>query len=236
VESISEAHDSQSALGWPGVEEPATALVQPGLRGLRVKRIFDITTTIVLLILLAPVIVCVALTVRLSSPGPILFVQPRMGKNGRPFAMYKFRTMVSGNDSAVHRAYVRDLIRGAAEPRAGTFKLSGDPRVTPVGRLMRRFSLDELPQLFNVLKGHMSLVGPRPPLAYEVEMYTTRDYERLSVAPGLTGLWQVSGRSELTFQQMVDLDLEYIERWSVWLDLKILIRTPLIVITGGGAC
>jgi lipopolysaccharide/colanic/teichoic acid biosynthesis glycosyltransferase len=236
VETIGEARDSQSALGWVGVNGRATGLAQPVVRGLRMKRGLDITISIVLLILLVPVFIFVALTVRLSSPGPIVFVQPRLGKNGRSFAMYKFRTMLSGGDSAVHRAYVRDLIRGAAEPRAGAFKLSDDRRVTPVGRFLRRYSLDELPQLLNVLRGEMSLVGPRPPLYYEVEMYSTRDHVRLSVSPGLTGLWQVSGRSELTFQQMIDLDLEYVERWSVWLDFKILCRTPLVVITGRGAC
>ena len=236
MESLGETRDGQIALGWATVDDGVAAQAEYAVRGLLAKRVFDVTVAVVLLVVLAPVLACVALAVRLSSPGPILFVQPRLGKNGRTFTMYKFRTMRPGGDPAVHRAYVRALICGAAEPQDGAFKLSDDPRVTRVGRFLRRFSLDELPQLLNVLKGNMSLVGPRPPLAYEVELYSARDRGRLSVAPGLTGLWQVSGRSELTFQEMVDLDLEYIERWSMWLDLKILIRTPLIVIIGRGAC
>jgi lipopolysaccharide/colanic/teichoic acid biosynthesis glycosyltransferase len=204
------------------------------------KQIFDLTCSLVLLLLVAPLLASVALAVRLSSPGPILFVQSRIGKNGKAFSMYKLRTMYAGSDMGsdveIHRAYVRALINGIAQPSGGAFKLTDDPRVTPLGRVLRRFSVDELPQLFNVLKGEMSLVGPRPPLLYEVELYSAREHARLSVSPGLTGLWQISGRSELTFQQMVDLDLDYIQRWSIWLDLKILFVTPLAVIKGRGAC
>jgi lipopolysaccharide/colanic/teichoic acid biosynthesis glycosyltransferase len=128
------------------------------------------------------------------------------------------------------------LIQGTAQATGNTFKLQNDSRITPVGRVLRRLSLDELPQLINVLRGEMSLVGPRPPLPYEVAQYGPRELGRLSVPPGLTGLWQVSGRAILNFHQMIDLDLAYIERWSLWLDLKILARTPLVVLTGRGAC
>src|SRR6185295_6235045 len=128
------------------------------------------------------------------------------------------------------------LIEGKAESTGNTFKMRNDPRITPVGRILRRLSLDELPQLINILRGEMSLVGPRPPLPYEVEQYGPRELGRLTVTPGLTGLWQVSGRAVLNFHQMIDLDLAYIERWSIWLDLKILAQTPLVVLTGRGAC
>jgi lipopolysaccharide/colanic/teichoic acid biosynthesis glycosyltransferase len=150
--------------------------------------------------------------------------------------MAKFRTMTADNDPATHRQYYCALIRGEVAANNGTFKLARDPRITRVGRVLRRYSLDELPQLINVLRGEMSLVGPRPPISYEVELYGERDRLRLSVTPGLTGLWQVSGRNQLNFQQMVDLDIEYVESWSFWLDLVILARTPLVVITGRGAC
>ena len=152
------------------------------------------------------------------------------------FCLYKFRTMFANNDQAIHQAYYRALINGEAKPLDGTFKLTYDPRITPIGRFLRRFSLDELPQLLNVLKGDMSLVGPRPPIPYEVELYRPRERSRLSVIPGITGLWQVSGRNSLNFQQMIDLDLAYIERWSLWLDIQILARTVFVVATGRGAC
>jgi lipopolysaccharide/colanic/teichoic acid biosynthesis glycosyltransferase len=200
------------------------------------KRAFDLAATVGAMALLAPLLLVVALCVRLSSPGPVLFRQQRVGKDGRPFAMLKFRTMHVDSDPAIHRAYVEALLRGEASARGGVYKLVDDPRVTPVGRVLRRFSVDELPQLINVLRGEMSLVGPRPPLPYEVELYDARARRRLSVLPGLTGLWQVSGRNQLDFGQMVDLDLAYIARWSPWLDLQIVLRTPLVLITGRGAC
>jgi lipopolysaccharide/colanic/teichoic acid biosynthesis glycosyltransferase len=149
--------------------------------------------------------------------------------------MYKFRTMFAGSDPAIHQAYIRSLVKGEAEAIGGAFKLSNDPRITPTGRILRRYSLDELPQLFNVLRGDMSLVGPRPPLPYEWDMYDARARLRLSVPPGITGLWQVSGRNVLDFHQMIELDLGYIARWSFWLDLWIVLRTPLVVITARGA-
>jgi lipopolysaccharide/colanic/teichoic acid biosynthesis glycosyltransferase len=239
VDTIGETRESRSALSWIVVDEPTSPFAQRAFRGVLAKQVLDFTCALGLLVVLAVLLAVLALAVRLSSPGPTLFVQRRIGKNGKSFSMYKFRTMHVGSDVGsgveIHRTYVRALIGGVAEPNAGAFKLIDDPRVTPFGRVLRRFSLDELPQLFNVLKGDMSLVGPRPPLGYEVELYGARERARLSVPPGLTGLWQISGRSELSFHQMVDLDLQYISRWSFWLDLKILLVTPLIVLTGRGA-
>jgi lipopolysaccharide/colanic/teichoic acid biosynthesis glycosyltransferase len=171
----------------------------------------------------------------LDSPGPILFRQQRIGLGGSAFVMYKFRTMKVDSDAGIHQAYYSDLMSGTVEPSNGLFKLSHDPRVTNSGGLLRRFSLDELPQLINVLRGDMSLVGPRPPIPYEVEQYGPREWLRLKVTPGLSGLWQVSGRNQLDFQQMIDLDLAYIERWSIWLDLWIMARTPFVVLAAHGA-
>ena len=181
----------------------------------------------------------IAAAVRLESHGPALFRQVRLGKNGQPFTFYKFRTMVDGNDPSVHRRYVERLITRPSEELkgdTGSFKLENDPRVTKVGGFLRRTSLDELPQLLNVLNGEMSLVGPRPPLVYEAELYSERAARRLECTPGITGLWQVSGRCLTTFDEMVELDIEYIESWSLGLDMAILARTLPAVINGGGAC
>lgn len=202
----------------------------------RLKRILDVLAASVLLVTLAPILVAVAVAVWLSSPGPVIFRQQRIGAGGRPFTVYKFRSMRQDGDPAVHQTYYSALVRGDAPAQDGYFKLIADPRITRVGRVLRRFSLDEMPQLLNVLEGNMSLVGPRPPLAYEVALYGDREYRRLSVVPGLTGLWQVSGRAKLTFHQMIDLDLAYVDRWSLWLDLRILARTPAAVLAGRGAC
>jgi lipopolysaccharide/colanic/teichoic acid biosynthesis glycosyltransferase len=198
------------------------------------KRCIDFVGATLLLLLLLPVLLVVAGLVLLSSPGPVLFRQPRVGYKGRVFCMHKFRTMIHNADPEAHRAYYQALVNATAAAVGGKFKMADDPRITRIGRGLRRFSLDELPQLWDVINGHMSLVGPRPPLAYEVELYDARERLRLAVKPGLTGLWQVSGRSTLTFQEMVDLDLYYIEHWSIWLDLRVLLRTPLAVLGGGG--
>jgi lipopolysaccharide/colanic/teichoic acid biosynthesis glycosyltransferase len=200
------------------------------------KRAMDITGASCLLLVLLPILAIIAVLVRCSSTGPILFRQQRVGKGGRVFCLYKFRTMIDDSDPSSHEAYYRMLVAGCGERIGGVFKLANDPRITPIGRMLRRFSLDELPQLLNVLRGEMSLVGPRPPVPYEVELYGARERQRLSVTPGMTGLWQVSGRNMLSFQQMIDLDLVYIDRWSIWLDLLILLRTPVVVVTGRGAC
>ena len=199
------------------------------------KRSLDILVAATLLIALLPLLLAVALMVRFSSPGPVLFRQRRVGRDGHLFWFYKFRTMLNGNDPAAHRDYYAQLVRGEARPAEGSFKLAQDPRITPLGRFLRRNSIDEFPQLLNVLKGDMSLVGPRPPIPYEVEFYGPREQTRLSVTPGLTGLWQVSGRCTLNFQEMVELDLRYISNRSLALDLIILLKTPWAVLTGRGA-
>lgn len=192
------------------------------------KRMLDIVVCAALLVTLAPLLLLIAVAVRLTSPGPALFRQPRVGLVGAPFTMLKFRTMRVGCDDSIHRAYVRQLLTDEHPADGGTpgvYKLVDDPRVTAVGRVLRRTSLDELPQLLNVLRGQMSLVGPRPALAWEVERYEPRHRGRLMVRPGLTGLWQVSGRSALTMRQALDLDLEYVERRRLTLDIAILLLT-----------
>ena len=215
------------------METPA-ALSYGGQR--HIKRAIDLLAAALILLLILPTLLLIGLLVYVSSPGPILFRQRRVGLHGTSFTLLKFRTMYHGAASGVHETYYRALMQGTATATGNTFKLRNDSRVTPVGRVLRRLSLDELPQLINVLRGEMSLVGPRPPLPYEVAEYGARELERLSVPPGLTGLWQVCGRATLNFHQMIDLDLAYIERWSLWMDLTILARTPLVVLTGRGAC
>jgi lipopolysaccharide/colanic/teichoic acid biosynthesis glycosyltransferase len=210
--------------------------------GRALKRGMDILGSLVLLILLSPVFFVIAAAVKLTSRGPILFRQKRIGEHGTAFTFLKFRSMYVNNDASQHKEYVRQLIAGQAAKQTngageGIFKLTNDPRITPVGNFLRRSSLDELPQFFNVLKGDMSLVGPRPPVPYEVEAYATWHRRRLLEAkPGITGLWQVEGRSRVGFDDMVRLDLRYARHSSPWLDLKILVQTPRAVIAGNGAC
>lgn len=209
---------------------------------LGVKRAIDIIGSTTLLILASPVMLVTAIAVKLTSPGPVIFRQMRIGRAGRPFPFYKFRSMRCDNDDTIHREYVKNLIQGrhdqinegdAVKP---VYKLRSDTRITAVGRIIRRTSIDELPQLFNVLKGEMSLVGPRPPIPYEIENYQSWHMRRLQeVRPGITGLWQVEGRSKTTFDDMVRLDLRYIRNWSLWLDIKILFKTILVVIRCDGA-
>jgi lipopolysaccharide/colanic/teichoic acid biosynthesis glycosyltransferase len=183
----------------------------------------------VLIILAAPMLV-IAVLVKLSSPGPVFVRQVRVGRFGRPFTFYKFRSMREDAEQ------VRDELEGDNNHETPMiFKIRRDPRITRFGRFIRRTSLDELPNLFNVLKGEMSLVGPRPPLPREVAHYEPRHMQRLAATPGITGLWQVRGRSELGFDEMVSLDIDYIERWSLWLDLTILLQTPFVVANGRGA-
>jgi lipopolysaccharide/colanic/teichoic acid biosynthesis glycosyltransferase len=188
-----------------------------------------------------PVFVLIAAAVKLTSRGPILFRQQRVGQYGRAFGFLKFRSMYVNNNDAAHREYVKRLIAsreggGAAASGPASFKMVDDPRITPLGRFLRKTSLDELPQFLNVLKGEMSLVGPRPPVPYEVECYRLWHRSRLLAAkPGITGLWQVMGRSRVTFDDMVRMDLRYATSWSIWLDLKILVQTPHAVIAGTGA-
>lgn len=193
------------------------------------KRGVDVLVAGMGLILLAPLMALIALAIRLDSPGPILFRQTRVGRGGKPFTMYKFRSMIANAEEM--RAHL-DALNEADGP---IFKIKDDPRCTRVGRLLRRFSLDELPQLFNVLRGEMSLVGPRPALPCEVAQYQEWHKKRLEVSPGMTGLWQVSGRSKLSFDEMVLLDIYYVENWSLALDLRIMLKTIPLVILGEGA-
>jgi lipopolysaccharide/colanic/teichoic acid biosynthesis glycosyltransferase len=201
------------------------------LVGRGVKRAIDVVGSAILLVLTLPLLLAAIVAVKLDSKGPAFFVQERMGRDGRRFRLVKLRTMAVDNDDAEHLAYVAAMIRGEAQQQDGVFKLTADPRVTRVGRTLRKLSIDELPQLWNVLRGQMSLVGPRPPMPSEVELYDARAWERLRVKPGLTGLWQVSGRNEISFSEMVDLDVRYWSTWSLATELSILLRTPAAVLS-----
>lgn len=206
------------------------------------KRVTDIIGSVSGLLLCVPVFLFIALAIKLTSKGPVFFRQQRIGQFGTSFVFLKFRSMYVGNDSKIHREYIQQLISGKAErqPTDGkggsVYKLTKDPRVTPIGKFLRRTSLDELPQLYNVLRGEMSLVGPRPALPYEVEKYEIWHRRRvLEARPGITGLWQVNGRSRVGFDEMVRLDVRYAMNRSFWLDMKILLLTPRAVIMGEGA-
>jgi exopolysaccharide biosynthesis polyprenyl glycosylphosphotransferase len=206
-----------------------------------VKRGLDLVVSLVLLALLSPLLLLIAALVKLKSPGPIFFRQVRIGERAQPFTMLKFRTMHANADSAVHHEYVSWFIKSSGKEQPGgqdgVFKLANDRRITPIGHILRKTSLDELPQLWNVFRGDMSLVGPRPPLPYEVEQYKPWHCRRvLEAKPGITGLWQVTGRSRTTFDEMVRLDLRYARTYSLWTDIKILLATPRAVISGKGAC
>ncbi|MGB8887773.1 MAG: sugar transferase [Candidatus Korobacteraceae bacterium] len=209
-----------------------------------IKRMMDIIGSALILMVGAPLLLIIALAVKTSSKGPVFFRQQRVGQYGKCFTFLKFRSMYVNNDSSVHKEYVTQLIAGQAERKpqngngngAGVYKLTNDARITRVGAFLRRSSLDELPQLLNVLRGEMSLVGPRPAIPYEVAAYQTWHRRRvLEVKPGITGLWQVNGRSRIKFDEMVRLDLRYAKMWSPWLDIQILLRTPRAVLVGEGA-
>jgi lipopolysaccharide/colanic/teichoic acid biosynthesis glycosyltransferase len=192
-------------------------------------------------VILSPLFLVIALAVKLTSKGPMFFRQQRVGRYGKTFVFLKFRSMYVNNDTTVHEVYVKKMIASEAEPQSGNsdkpvFKIVNDKRITPLGKFLRRTSLDELPQFLNVLKGEMSLVGPRPPIPYELAAYQTWHRRRLlAVKPGITGLWQITSRSTVKFDEMVRLDLRYASIWSLWLDLKILLRTPAAVVKGSGA-
>jgi len=195
-----------------------------------VKRIFDIIIAAILLVLLIPVFVGVAIAIRLEDPGPILFKQTRVGRWGELFTMWKFRSMFTDAEERKKELMEQNEMEGGV-----LFKMKDDPRITKVGRIIRKTSIDELPQLWNVLKGDMSLVGPRPPVPVEVDQYSLSDRRRLEVIPGITCIWQISGRSDIPFDQQVELDVQYIESQSFWTDIKILIKTVPALLFGAGA-
>ncbi len=209
---------------------------EPLSSGARIlKRSSDLTISSLAIALLSPLWLLIALLIKLDSRGPVFYTQERVGMDGRLFLLYKFRTMVANADPDLHREYQRAFIAGRAEANLGneqkpTYKLLADPRITRVGRFLRKTSIDEVPQLWNVLLGDMSIVGPRPPIPYEVEAYELWHRKRLDMKPGLTGLWQVSGRNRLPFEEMVRLDLFYIENWSLLLDIKIILRTGFVML------
>jgi len=228
---------------------PIDPLLYPELRSRQeagtlsdaIKRGLDVIGSLTLLVLLSPLLLLIATLVKSTSRGPILFRQMRIGQMTKPFTMLKFRTMYVGVDHRLHHEFVSSFINASGRIREpgpnGFFKLTDDPRVTPLGRILRKTSIDELPQLWNVLRGDMSLVGPRPALRYELEQYKPWHRRRvLEARPGITGLWQVAGRSRTTFDAMVRLDLRYARTRSLWTDLKILLATPAAVISGKGAC
>lgn len=207
-----------------------------------VKRVIDVAGSAALLLVLSPILAAIAVAIKLTSKGPVIFEQDRLGQFGKGFKCLKFRTMSANNDPKIHREFVRKFIAGKSgvseksETEPTVYKITNDPRITPVGKFLRKTSLDEFPQFINVLRGEMSLVGPRPPVPYEFEVYDYWHRRRvLEVKPGVTGLWQVSGRSRTCFDDMVRLDLRYSQSWSLWLDLKILIATPRAVFTSEGA-
>ena len=208
---------------------------------LGVKRAIDILGSALALLLLSPLFLVIGALIKLTSAGPIFFKQQRMGRHGVRFTFLKFRSMYFQNDSKVHRDFVQKLISAKESQEdtgdsVGVYKIKDDPRITRVGRFLRRTSLDELPQFFNVLRGEMSLVGPRPPIPYEVMAYDIWHRRRfLELKPGITGLWQVEGRSRVKFDEMVRMDIKYAKTWSPWLDIKILFRTPIAVLRGDGA-
>jgi lipopolysaccharide/colanic/teichoic acid biosynthesis glycosyltransferase len=207
---------------------------------LRVKRLLDITVTLLLLPVLGLVMALIALLIRLDSEGPIFFRQKRVGQNGIVFDFLKFRSMYVNNDDAAHRAAIEQFMNGqrinTSAQSANHYKIVADRRITRVGKFLRKTSLDELPQFLNVLRGEMSLVGPRPPLPYEVELYDSHDRLRLAGKPGLTGIWQVYGRSRVPFKEMIEMDLAYLRGQSLLLDLKLILLTvPVMAFGRGGA-
>jgi exopolysaccharide biosynthesis polyprenyl glycosylphosphotransferase len=222
---------------YPDIREEKPATKMAGI----VKRGIDIAGSACALLVLSPLMLVIAAAIKLTSKGPILFRQQRVGRYGVRFTFLKFRSMYFKSDAKIHQDFVRQLIAAKADGKQaegsdGVYKIKNDPRVTPIGRFLRKTSLDELPQFLNVLVGEMSLVGPRPPIPYEVEAYDIWHRRRfLETTPGITGLWQVEGRSRTKFDEMVRLDLKYAKTWSPWLDIKILLRTPGAIFKGDGA-
>ncbi len=205
---------------------------------LRVKRILDMAFTLLIMLPLSIVIMIIAILIRLDSKGPIFFRQRRVGLNGVEFDMFKFRSMYVNSDDSTHREAIKLYINGEVLNNGAAthnlYKLDDDPHITRVGRIIRKTSLDEIPQFWNVLRGEMTLVGPRPPLPYEVELYSPRDQLRLYGKPGLTGVWQVYGRSQVPFQDMVEMDIKYLQQQSLWQDIKLIFLTIPVMIFGRG--
>jgi lipopolysaccharide/colanic/teichoic acid biosynthesis glycosyltransferase len=224
--------------GGPDVFPDSPPGAEPKRSHLAAKRVVDILGSLAAIMLFSPIMLGAAIAVKLTSKGPVLFKQRRVGQHGRTFPILKFRSMRCETDESIHKEYAVKFIAGRAEgEQPGLYKIANDPRLTPIGRFLRRSSIDELPQFFNVLMGDMSIVGPRPPVPYEVERYSPWHRRRvMSVKPGITGLWQVTGRSRVTFDEMVRLDLEYTRTWSPWLDMRIILKTPRAVLDGSGAC
>ena len=236
-DSLAEEHRALADFDPLFLEDPSQRKVAD-----LVKRGIDILGAATAILLLSPLMLMTAVSIAMTSPGPIIFRQVRLGRRGVPFVFYKFRSMHCDADSGVHRDHVTTIIKASRDSAAqddetmSWSKLESDPRITSVGRIIRKTSIDELPQLFSVLKGDMSLVGPRPPLPYEAEVYEPWHLRRvLEVKPGITGLWQVGGRGKVSFDDMVRMDLRYIREWSLVLDLKILIKTVLVVLRRDGA-
>ena len=231
---------STAVEGTPLAAQSASLnLVEFNLRYLWVKRALDNFFTLLILVPLCLVIVVVGVLIRLDSEGPIFFRQKRFGQNGKAFTMLKFRSMYVKQDDSIHREAVKRYIDGQALHTDSngevSYKLAVDPRITRVGRFLRKTSIDELPQFLNVLRGEMTLVGPRPPVQYEVEHYKPSDWPRLAGKPGLTGVWQVYGRSAVTFQEMVEMDIAYLQRQSSWEDIKLIVMTLPVMLRGSGA-
>jgi exopolysaccharide biosynthesis polyprenyl glycosylphosphotransferase len=225
---------SEGARGAFPLAPAATSTRQASLAA---KRVIDIGFSLMVMVLGLPFYLLIAALIKITSEGPVLFVQDRVGRDGCPFKFYKFRTMQVDCNDTQHRDFAENFIKGRVmqdDENGPVFKLKNDPRVTSIGRFLRRTSLDELPQFINVLRGEMTLVGPRPPLAYELAHYKEWHRGRLVAKPGLTGLWQVSGRSTVPFDEMVMLDLYYIENWSLALDVKIIVRTVPVMLFGLG--
>jgi len=201
------------------------------------KRVLDLMLSSLILIAFSPLLLLIMLAIKIGSPGPVLCKQMRLGKKGKPFRFYKFRSMHVDTDDGQHRSYVKSLIKVGRpyevdENGKSLFKICEDGRVTRVGKLIRKYSVDEFAQLLNVLRGEMSLVGPRPPLPHEYEDYRDWHRKRLDGTPGITGVWQVSGKNRISFEEMVRLDIHYLKNWSLWLDIKIILRTIPVMLKG----
>ena len=235
-----EQNEVADAKLYPDIEERVSAKKRISQR---VKRGIDVLGSAFLLLLLLPLLALISIIIKLTSKGPVLFAQKRLGQFGTHFNCLKFRTMYLNCDAKIHKEFIEQFIAGIEDAGHGgkgatapVYKIANDPRVTPIGRFLRKTSLDELPQFWNVLRSEMSLVGPRPPLPYEFNIYDIWHRRRVvELKPGITGLWQVSGRSRTRFDDMVRLDLRYAQTWSLWLDLKILLATPWAVFSGDGA-